>query len=74
MEGTTFSKPDERATFLQEEPNAEPYLRPYVGSREFLQGGERWILRLAEVAPQVLRTLPKVRERIAAVRALSIGE
>ncbi len=60
---------EERAAFLQEEPNADPYLRPYVGSREFLQGGERWILCLANVAPQVLRTLPKVRERIAAVRA-----
>ena len=71
--GHYIFKPDERATFLREEPNAEPYLRPYVGSREFLQGGERWILRLAEVAPQVLRTLPKVRERIAAVRAYRLS-
>jgi hypothetical protein len=67
--GHYIFKAEERAAFLQEEPNAEPYLRPYVGSREFLQGGERWILCLANVAPQVLRTLPKVRERIAAVRA-----
>ena len=37
---------DERAAFLREEPGAEPYLRPFVGSREFLQGGERWILAL----------------------------
>ena len=64
---------DECAAFLQEEPNAKPYLRPFVGSREFLQGGERWILRLADVAPQVLRTLPKVRERIAAVRAYRLA-
>ncbi|RKU13322.1 hypothetical protein C6502_02855 [Candidatus Poribacteria bacterium] len=71
--GHYIFKPDERAVFLQEEPEAEPYLRPYVGSREFLQGGERWILRLAEVAPQVLRTLPKVRERIAAVRAYRLA-
>ena len=71
--GHYIFKLDERATFLREEPNAEPYLRPYVGSREFLQGGERWILRLADVAPQVLRTLPKVRERIAAVRAYRLA-
>ena len=64
---------EERAAFLREEPNAERYLRPFVGSREFLQGGERWILRLADVAPQVLRTLPKVRERIAAVRAYRLS-
>ena len=59
---------DERAAFLHEEPDAEPYLRPFVGSREFLQGGMRWILHLADAPPQILKTLPKVRERIAAVR------
>ncbi len=64
---------DERTAFLKEEPNAEPYLRPFVGSREFLQGGERWILYLADIAPQVLRRLPKVRERIAAVRAYRLA-
>ena len=64
---------EERAAFLREEPDAEPHLRPFVGSREFLQGGERWILRLADVAPQVLKTLPKVRERIAAVRSYRLS-
>ena len=64
---------DERSAFLREEPSAEPYLRPFVGSREFLQGGERWILHLADVPPQVLKTLPKIRERIAAVRALRLA-
>ena len=64
---------DERSAFLREEPSAQPYLRPFVGSREFLQGGERWILHLADVPPQVLKTLPKIRERIAAVRALRLA-
>ena len=64
---------DERSAFLREEPSAESYLRPFVGSREFLQGGERWILHLADVPPQVLKTLPKIRERIAAVRAYRLA-
>ena len=59
---------EERAAFLDGEPEAEPYLRPYVGAREFLQGGERWILYLADAPPEVLRTLPKSRERIRLVR------
>ena len=59
----------ERAAFLREEPGAESLLRPFVGSREFLQGGRRWILHLADVPPDVLRTLPKVQARVAAVRA-----
>ena len=71
--GHYIFKAEERAAFLREEPDAEPYLRPFVGSREFLQGGKRWILCLADVAPQVLRALPKVRERIAAVRAYRLG-
>ena len=71
--GHYIFKPEERAAFLQAEPQAEPYLRPFVGSREFLQGQERWILRLADVEPQVLRTLPNIRERIAAVRAYRLS-
>ncbi len=66
--GHYIFKADERDAFLQEEPSAEPYLRPFVGAREYLQGDQRWILHLADVPPQVLKTLPKVRERIAAVR------
>ena len=64
---------EERTAFLTEEPNAEPYLRPFVGSDEFLQDGERWILHLADVEPQVLRALPRVRERIAAVRTYRLA-
>ncbi len=58
-----------RASFLDQEPGAEPYLRPYVGSREFLQGGERWILALQDASPTDLRAMPKVVERMQAVRA-----
>ena len=59
---------DERLAFLSEEPAAEPWLRPYIGAREFIQGGDRWILRVAEAPPQALRALPHVRERLARVR------
>ena len=59
---------DERAELLEAEPDAAPYLRPYVGAREYLQGGERWILALQEVAPTTLKDLPLVRQRMAAVR------
>ena len=68
-DGNYIFKTDERAAFLQEEPNAEPYLRPFVGSREFLQGGERWILALQGASPTDLRAMPKVVERMQAVRA-----
>ena len=59
----------ERAAFLDAEPDAAPWLRRFIGAREYLQGGERWILALHDAPPDVLTKLPRVRERIAAVRA-----
>ena len=58
-----------RSALLETEPGAAPYLRPFVGAREYLQGGERWILALQNASPEALARLPRVRERIAAVRA-----
>ena len=59
---------EQRARFLSEEPEAEPFMRPFVGAREYLQGGDRWILALHEVPPHVLSDLPLVQRRIKAVR------
>ena len=59
----------ERDALLEAEPDAAPLLRPFVGAREYLQGGERWILALHDAAPDVLARLPRVRERVVAVRA-----
>ena len=59
---------EERAAFLAAEPDAESFLRPFIGAREYLQGGGRWILALHEAAPDELARLPRVRERVAAVR------
>ena len=63
-----FDAPERRA-FLEAEPEAVPFLRPFIGAREYLQGGERWILALHDAPPELLARLPRVRERIAAVRA-----
>ncbi len=59
----------ERTAFLEDEPGAAPFLRPFIGAREYLQGGTRWILALHDAPPNVLAQLPRVRERIAAVRS-----
>ena len=59
----------ERDELMVAEPEAPPYLRPYVGAREYLQGGERWILALHDAPPQTIARMPRVRERIVAVRS-----
>ena len=59
---------EQRAKFLLEEPKAEQLLVPLIGSKEFIQGGKRWILDLQASAPSALRDMPAVTERIRRVR------
>ena len=63
-----FTK-DQRADFLTIEPNASQYLRPYIGSREYLNAEERWILALQTAKPSALRAMPEVVKRMREVKA-----
>ena len=68
-DGHYIFKAEERSALLESEPDAAMFLRPFVGAREYLQGGERWILALHDAPLATLARLPRVRDRIAAVRA-----
>jgi hypothetical protein len=67
-EGNYIFDAEQRAEFLAHEPNARRVMRPFVGSEEFINGGERWILILDGEEPNALRSMPAVMQRIAAVR------
>ncbi len=66
--GNYIFNAEERSAFLVAEPEAPPYVRPFIGAREYLQGGERYILALHDAPPDKLAKMPGVRERVAAVR------
>jgi hypothetical protein len=57
----------ERREFLAQEPNAKPFLRPYISTEELLSDGKRWILALQSATPSQLRTMRHVRERMKLV-------
>lgn len=62
----------EREAFLKREPQAAKYMRPFVGSEEYINGGERWILLLEDASPEQLRRMPAVVERISAVKKMRL--
>ncbi|WP_412050247.1 class I SAM-dependent DNA methyltransferase [Hoeflea sp. Naph1] len=68
-DGNYIFDADQRAAFLTEEPLATKFLRPYLGSREHINGGARWILSLQKASPSDLKAMPKVVERMRAVKA-----
>ncbi len=57
----------DRAKLLDEEPTAARFLRPILGSVEFINGTSRWCLWLQGVAPHEWRALPPVKERVRKV-------
>ena len=61
-----FTK-DEVDEFLKEEPQAEKWFRPWVGSHEFINRYFRYCLHLKSCPPDELRKMPKCIERVEAV-------
>lgn len=64
----------EHDELLHAEPGAQQYVHPYVGSREFLNGGERWILDLNDASPKAVKGMPFVRQIVANVKDYRLGK
>ena len=60
---------EQRDEFLRREPKAARFFHPFIGSKEFINGIDRWILSLDGASPGDLRAMPAVMERIAAVKS-----
>lgn len=61
-----FTESEKRA-FLEVQPEARNWLRPYIGGDELINGGQRWCLWLKGISPTELRTMPRVVERVRAI-------
>ena len=60
---------EEMDVLLIQEPGAAQFIRPFISAREYLHGENRWVIWLVGASPSVLASLPKIRERVAAVSA-----
>ena len=63
----------ERSDFIDGEPNAEKFFRPFIGAREHINGLSRWILFLEEAGPTELRSMPMAVDRIRLVREMRLA-
>jgi hypothetical protein len=64
----------EKDVLLAVEPSAAPYIRPYIGSEEYINGGDRWIAVVDGVPPQTLRSLPRLISLVEKVRLYRLGQ
>ncbi len=58
----------EKQDLLEAEPNAAKFIRPLLGAEEFINNIPRWCLWLVDASPAELRTMPRIMERVEAVR------
>jgi N-6 DNA Methylase len=66
--GHLLLSPYDKADLLAKESKAAPWIRPLLGSEEFINGKERFCLWLVGISPDELRAMPAVLERVEAVR------
>lgn len=64
---------EEKEEFLILEPNASKYMYRFLGSKEYINNTQRWILFLKDAQPNELRELPKVLERIQLVKEFRLS-
>ena len=67
-DGNYLFTPEEKDTFLKHEQQAAPYFHRWYGSRELLQGKERYCLYLGACSEADLVHMPKAGQRVVAVR------
>lgn len=58
----------EKNDFVLQEPLSEKFIKRFVSAREFLNNDMRWCFWLVNANPSELRQLPKLGERINAVK------
>jgi len=60
--------------FLRQEPSAKNYVRPFIGSWEYINRGCRWILALQSLSPDQIRAMPYIFDRVKSVRQYRLGQ
>ena len=66
--GNFFFKNDEKEEFIKNEPNAQKYIKNFIGSEEYINNKKRYCLWLENVSPSELKKMPLVMERVEKVK------
>jgi hypothetical protein len=63
----------EKVRLLKVEPQAEKWIRPFLGAEEFINRKARWCLWLVDCSPKELRLMPEIMKRVQAVKAMRLA-
>lgn len=63
-----FENETSKNEFLENEPRAEKWIRPFISGRDFLNNHFRYCLWLKDIGPSELKGLPEVMKRVNLVK------
>lgn len=63
----------QKEDLLKEEPSAEKFIRNFLGAREFLNGENKYCVWLLEAAPEEIKALPLILDKVKKVREFRIN-
>lgn len=64
---------EEKLEFLKKEPAAEQYMYRFLGSKEYINNSQRWMLFLKDVTSSELEKMPYVKERVENVKKFRLS-
>lgn len=70
--GHLYLTAQERDHFIENYPQHAYWIRKILGANEFLNGGERWCLWLADIPLEDVMRIPEVASRCEKIRALRL--
>ena len=72
--GNLILSEEERERLIKKDPNIEPFVRRYIGAKDFINNNEiRYCLWLKDVPPHFYAKSPEVMRRLSAVRELRLN-
>jgi hypothetical protein len=70
--GNLIFNEEEKNEFLKLEPKAEPYIKQFIGSQEYINNIKRYCLWLPEIEPSKLKQLPHVLKHVEKVKQMRL--
>ncbi|MGB7748675.1 MAG: DNA methyltransferase [Verrucomicrobiia bacterium] len=64
---------EEKNELLRKCPDAKPFVRRFLGSEEFINGGSRWCLWLVDAPPSLIRNSTEILNRVEGVREFRLA-
>lgn len=64
---------DEKESLLQSYPAASKWIKQYMGASEFIKGDLRYCLWLIEANQDEINLIPKIKERVEAVKSMRLA-